>query len=178
MYDPKMNLAFFIEILRKLFNANLFGMDDNINRLNRFYTIVGLLVVQNDHYDERADHIRSSIRYRHPFYHHSEQLKRHLYELMWVDIHQSPPIAETSTLEVTPSASITFDYPTTPDEQPHRHKATNFQMPDSRLGKIRSVLGVCFGHLWSNFKIGNNNFKALTKCIIPLNAINENNFVI
>ncbi|CAF1295718.1 unnamed protein product, partial [Didymodactylos carnosus] len=39
-----MNFAFFIEILRMLFNANLFGMDDNINRLNRFYTIVGLLV--------------------------------------------------------------------------------------------------------------------------------------
>ncbi|CAF4497061.1 unnamed protein product [Didymodactylos carnosus] len=62
-------------------------------------------------------------------------------------------MAETSTLQVTPSASITFDYPTTPDEQPHKHKAKYFQIPESRLGKIRSILGACSGHLWSNLKL-------------------------
>ncbi|CAF0772730.1 unnamed protein product [Didymodactylos carnosus] len=56
-------------------------------------------------------------------------------------------------LEVTPSASITFDYPTTPDEQPHRHQAKYFQIPESRLGKIRSILRACFGHLRSNLKL-------------------------
>ncbi|CAF0957406.1 unnamed protein product [Didymodactylos carnosus] len=38
--------------------------------------------VQNDHYDELADYIRSNIQYRRPFYHHSEQLKQRLYELI------------------------------------------------------------------------------------------------